>query len=1163
MHKKLLFLFVMLCTQLSIGQTYPHVYSGGTAGTASANPNFTLTDFSTCQTSASLDANGYNWAGWSGPNYAIEINGVTIASGQYGPQTIDLTPYIPVTSVKLRSSSGSSLWLNIDATVTINSPLATMPANGPTVSDANICDTAFPYTVMAGLNSGGVILKWYTAEQGGSPIFTAPVVNSVGTHIYWVSQADAAGCESRRMQITINATGAPTGTATQSFCDPTTKTLADLIVTGTALKWYADASTLIQLPTTTSLVNGITYYVSQTVSGCETTRSAITVGQFPTITQTPSQADVLCFGAATGSATVVASGGLAPYSYLWSDGQTAATATGLAAGDYDVTITDANSCTLQHSFTITEPASPLSITPNTNHVDVLCFGDATGSATVAVTGGTGAYTYLWSNGQTAATATGLAAGDYDVTITDANNCTLQHSFTIAEPAAPLSITPNTNHVDVLCFGDATGSATVAVTGGTGAYTYLWNNGQTTDTISELPAGDYDVTITDDNGCQITENFTITEPLAPLTQTSSQVDVLCFGDDTGTATVTVTDGTAPYTYLWNDGQTAATATGLVAGDYDVTITDDNGCQLVANFTINEPLTGLTQTASQVDVLCFGSATGSATVDVTGGTAPYTYLWNDGQTAAMATGLAAGDYDVTITDDNGCTLQHLFTIAEPTAPLSLTPNTTQVDVLCFGDASGSATVAVTGGTAPYTYLWNDGQTTQTITELVAGTYDVTITDDNGCILQHSFTIAEPGTPLTSSATHIDVLCYNALTGEATITATGGTGAYTYNWNSAPIQTTATATGLHAGTYIATVTDANGCTSSQTVVITQPTAAVQINAAKTNVTCSGNADGTITLTVSGGTGAYTYNWTPSVSTTNAATGLAPGNYVIAATDANGCTATITVNVTQPPVLTGSINVTNSDCAGFNNGTATVTVTGGTLPYTYAWSNGATTATAYGLNPGTYTVVVTDAHNCSFTGTVTSTEPPLITITAQPVDYTATVDGTAIFSVTAVNGWAYMWHVSKDNGTTWELVENGGFNPHYIGAQTNTLVISEITPAHNGYLYRARVFQIGTCLVYSDPAELNAEEVLGTEHFDNLHMTIYPNPASTEVYVTIPEFSSNKNVRFTMFDLNGRMVRDLNIETETSKFDVSGLESGVYIMNISSDKGSVVKKLVVDKKF
>ncbi|MBE8726403.1 T9SS type A sorting domain-containing protein [Flavobacterium hungaricum] len=727
------------------------------------------------------------------------------------------------------------------------------------------------------------------------------------------------------------------------------------------------------------------------------------------------QADITCNGGNNGSASVAVAGGTKPYMYSWDTTpvQTAATASGLKAGTYTVTVTDARHTALTQSFTITEPPV-LAVTPSQN--DVSCNGGNNGSAAVSVTGGTGAYSYSWNTTpvQTAATASGLKAGTYTVTITDANSCSAVQTFTITEPPV-LAVTQSQTNVS--CNGGNNGSAAVTVTGGTGAYSYSWNTTpvQTAATASGLKAGTYTVTITDANSCSAVQSFTITEPPL-LAVTPSQTDVSCNGGNNGSAAVSVTGGTGAYSYSWNTTpvQTAATASGLKAGTYTVTITDANNCSAVQPFTITEPPV-LVVTPSQTNVSCNGGNNGSAAVSVTGGSGGYTYAWDTApsQSTAAATGLSAGTYIVTVTDANLCSKTQSFTIAEPDA---LTASASKTDVSCNGGSNGSATVSVTGGTGTYTYAWSpSGGTNETASGLSAGTYTVLIKDSNLCETTASVTIAEPAL-LTATIEKTDVLCNQANNGTATVIPSGGTGTYTYSWSPSG-GTAATAAGLSPNTYSVTVTDANGCFVTASVQITEP-APLSAADTQTNVSCKGGNDGTASVAASGGTGNYSYLWAPSGGTAATATGLTAGTYTVTITDENSCSLTNTILITEPDTLKLTATVEEVSCYKGNNGSATVNVTGGTGSYTYSWApSGGTAATATGLAAGTYTVTVTDENSCSITNTILITEPDVLNLTAALTEVSCYNgnNGSATVSVTGGTGsYTYSWAPSGGTAAT-----------------------------------------------------------------------------------------------------------------------------------------------------
>ena len=769
---------------------------------------------------------------------------------------------------------------------------------------------------------------------------------------------------------------------------------------------------------TTSSVSGLTagnYTVTVTDANSCTATQTYSITEPTQIVGAPSQTNVSCNGGSNGSATVIASGGGSPfYAYSWSPtGGTGSTASGLTAGNYTVTISNGLGCSGTQTFTITEPA-PLSIVPSQTNVG--CNGGATGSATATVSGGTGFYSYAWSpNGGTGSTASNLTAGSYTVLVTDFNFCTATQTYNITQPSAlTLSSGGQTN---VSCNGGANGTATVSVTGGTSPFTYAWApNGGTGATGTGLSAGTYTVTVTDANTCQGTQTFTITEPTALAASSGGQTNVICNGAATGDATVSVTGGTTPYTYSWApSGGTAATATGLTAGMYTVTVTDNNLCTTTQTFNITQS-TAIATTGTQTSVSCFGGSDGTATVTPSGGLSPYTYSWApSGGTAATATGLAAANYTVTVTDANLCSVTHTFAITEPAQLVASSGGTTSVS--CNGGSDGTATVSVTGGTTAYSYSWApSGGTGATGTGLSAGNYTVTVTDANLCSTTQTFNVTEPSA-ITTTGTQTNVSCNGGSDGSATVSASGGTGAFTYSW--APSGgTAATATSLAAGNYTVTVTDANLCTTTQTFNITEPTVLTASITASSNVSCNGGSDGSATVTASGGTSAYTYSWAPSGGTAATATGLAAATYTVTVTDANLCTTTQTVTITQPTTITTSGTQTSVSCNGGSDGTATVTPSGGTGIYTYSWApSGGTSATATGLAAGSYTVTVTDANLCSTTHSFTITQPTAITTTGSQTNVSCNggSDGTATLVASGgTPGYTYSWVPSGGTSAT-----------------------------------------------------------------------------------------------------------------------------------------------------
>jgi len=315
---------------------------------------------------------------------------------------------------------------------------------------------------------------------------------------------------------------------------------------------------------------------------------------------------------------------------------------------------------------------------------------------------------------------------------------------------------------------------------------------------------------------------------------------------------------------------------------------------------------------------------------------------------------------------------------------------------------------------------------------------------------------------------------------------------------------------------------------------------------------------VAAAGGTPGYTYSWSPSGGTAATATGLSSGTYTVTVTDANGCTDTQAFTISQPAAITATTSQVNIDCNGAATGTASVTPTGGTGSYTYLWSpSGGTASVATGLTAGTYNVTITDANGCQIIKTIILTEEAAINITLQPAAISVTEGTNATFSVTAASATGYQWQVSL-NGTLWTDVANGGTNPVYSGATTNTLTLTNVPETFDGYLYRVRVSSNSTCSVNSDAAELTVTPDLKTEDFSHIGVTIYPNPASSQVVVKIPEISIHRNCAVAVYDLNGRLVIQKRLASETETIDIANLQSGVYIFNITSDTAKTTKRVV-----
>ena len=615
--------------------------------------------------------------------------------------------------------------------------------------------------------------------------------------------------------------------------------------------------------------------------------------------------DISCFAAGDGRAWVDVTGGTAPYTYEWSDGQTVDTAVGLAPGNYDVIVTDVFGCKNIDFFTITEPTE---LDIDASIVDsVSCAGDDDGTLTASASGGTPTYTIGWSLNppQIGANVSNLTAGSYTAGVMDMNGCTDSITVNLTEPQ-PITLT--LSKTDVTCFGGSDGTATVTANGGSGGFTYNWNSNpaQNSATATNLIAGNYSVTVTDQKGCTLDTSITLTEN-GSMSLSFIVTDVSCFGNADGAITAQPSGGTPNYTYNWdtNPPQNSATANGLLAGVYNVTVTDANGCTTNGDTTIVEPTQLVANIIDSTNVSCNAGNDGDATPSVSGGSLPYSYLWTGGNTDSIGTGFAAGIIFLTVTDNNGCALSDSVIISEP--PLLTASISNSKDVSCNGGNDGEATATATGGTPNYTYQWSSGGNLDVEDGLVAGTYTVTVTDANGCIADTMITILEP-TGVAFSVFGDTTICIGS-NADIGLVSSGGTPPYTYVWSNNSNDSTQTVSPTVSTDYIVTVTDNENCPiqpDTVTIIVNPPLAVTT----SPDTTICELESASISATGAGGDGNLTYTWDMNIGNGAGPFIVSPvvtTNYTVTVTDGCGTPpidATVVVNVNPLPDMDFSVD-------------------------------------------------------------------------------------------------------------------------------------------------------------------------------------------------------------------------------------------------------------------
>ncbi|MBK8562064.1 MAG: HYR domain-containing protein [Saprospiraceae bacterium] len=712
------------------------------------------------------------------------------------------------------------------------------------------------------------------------------------------------------------------------------------------------------------------YAVSVTdANNCIATQT-VTVASFSCggVTVSMASTNPSCNGGTNGTAVATPNGGDQPYSYVWSNGATTSTISGLAAGSYTVSMSDGNGCVVTGNVTLTSPSA---ISLSSQVFNVSCNGGNNGEASIAATGGTGDFTYNWSNGGTGATQDNLAAGSYTASATDANGCVSTIQVVISQPPVLVGNITASNETAV---NANDGTAAVAMSGGLSPYTYLWNHNATTPSVTGLAPGTYCVTVTDAASCTFTGCATVAAfGCAGQAVNIAIENVSCAGGNDGSAQVTASGFAAPVNYNWSNGSTGSSIGNLSAGTYTVSVSGADGCAGSQTVVITQPTALEASATAQNDLACANSNDGSITVAASGGTPNYDYVWSNGASTPTVTGLGAGTYSVVVSDENDCTttlevtLNALPDTEAPVAkamditltlpssgPVAITPQQIdngstdncgivlrQLDATAFGcssvgenpvtltvtDAAGNtatatAVVTVLDETAPTIFCPpnqtvdngscaptvnyaspnasdNCGNATLSLvsgpasgTAFPSGTSTVvwSADDGNGNSATCSFTVTVISS-FTANTSFTMPLCNGGNDGTATATAEGGTAPYSFQWDDPAQQQTETAMGLAAGTYQVSVTDATGCVAVQTVQLTQPPAIVIV---VDEIQPSSDIPGAIYVTVSGGTGGYTYNWFNNgqlVSEEEDPTDFFMGGYQLEVTDEMGCTAELDI--------------------------------------------------------------------------------------------------------------------------------------------------------------------------------------------------------------------------------------------------------------------------------
>ena len=818
---------------------------------------------------------------------------------------------------------------------------------------------------------------------------------------------------------------------------------------------------------------------------------------------------------------------------------------GLSAGTYSLTITDSASCYINNMITITAPNSPLQAL--TSGDLGLCHSDSTSISVAYAAGGTAPYSYSWYSStvgspstiiSTTDTAFGLTSGVYFAEVTDANGCDTVSSVQVLTPNT--SLFSSTQISELICKGDSSGYLVGDAGGGFAPYTYEWSTSLSgiikttsgvynTDTLRNLSADIYLLDITDHFGCKVSQiSLTVNEPSQALfLDTIYLIDsIACFGDNDGRALGVVSGGDPFYTYLWDNGESTLLANHLTSGYHTLSVIDYRGCEVLDSIYIPESSEIISSLVVDEMISCYSSVNGVVSVSTVGGHPRYTYSWSNNQPlytgiVDTAFALSYGVYALTTEDTLGCSVVDSVYLAEPAL---LTMQAQELSrVSCKGLSDGLAFSTAHGGTLPYTFVWGNSQTGDTVNTLSSGLYTVIVTDARGCIASDTVFIHEPLNSLMVDISVLDfVYCNGVSTGILEANVLGGTpfmgtsSSYTYLWDDAlqASQTTAVAINLSEDIYTVIVTDSRGCTATDTEDITNVTNTMILDSAYSDVSCYGSADGSASVFASGGHAPYSYSWVGpsgiSLGNVDVINNLSAGTYSVTVSDINNCTRNTSVDIIEPlGILFNISNSSDESCAGACDGLIHIdSLSGGTFPYTALLTNtlnGVVTQHPVQLGnilfvcSAEYTVSLTDDNGCE-SSVLANNQAIVNSLNVLPTPSISLLNSISCFG--ASTGELAVSLVDPNYTYLWESLSDPTFN-----SSSNTisnlssgdyLVTVQYTDSLGQILTGCDVASLPYTL--DDGSEIIITETLHTDvlcHGDNTGaISIFPSPVNTGPY-------------------------------------------------------------------
>jgi hypothetical protein len=951
--------------------------------------------------------------------------------------------------------------------VIVNGPAAVIqdvdiqPVSCASASDGSICLSFF---------GGNPNISWSTGEN------TSCIENLAGGS-YSVTVTEGE-CETIIDSIIIDE---PVElTITEEITLPTCAASTDGSINITALGGTPPYTYFWDIPALFEDVDNLsagTYTLTLTdFNGCELIRAYELSAPEPVMVSTASISNMSCTGIPDGAIQVNVSGGTPPYQYAWPNGSTSPLSTNLSAGTYELSVTDFNNCVQTFSADILEP-SPVSLSlVSTNNPE--CVGEKDGSIVVAASGGTAPYSYSWNVPGQDSLLENLAVGDYTAYATDANNCP-PDSLVIALNA--ISVLDLDIEVEPpLCVGPSSGVITLHPQG-TPPFMYTWCRGDTGNVLNNVEIGEYCVRIEDGQGC-LYDTAVIVEAPQVFGVDFNIVQPTCFGDEDGIIDVNIFNPGGvptympPISYNWNDMSTGGLRIGIGDGNYQVTISDTQGCEYVSDsiaIAAPDPL-GLAIEGIGI-IPCHGDTTGFIEISMRGGVQPYSYNWIEQDiTTEDLFNIGAGDYRLLVLDANNCPIDTTFLLESPeplTAEIAV-----QSEDICEGGMVEEICAELSGGVEPYSLLWSNDSTSNCLLFPSPADYTVEVTDANGCVETSVPKKVKAFTaPFQLDTFYVsDVSCHNFNDGCAFAVVSGGSSIYNFHLEGSPIVDTSSNVqafcGLSPGNYQITVTDiTTGCFDVSPVIELQAPAPLQFQRdAVDPVNCYNGIDGGVYTSTNGGTPPYTYYWEDEAGmslpdSVADITNLGPGVYTGFVVDDNGCTASIsaTINNVNALIRDTLVNITGVDCKGDSTGAIQLNILGGAPPFDYAWSHGSTSLQQDMLPAGVYDLTVTDSDTCVAIFTAYEVEEPdsaiMLMASLDTVKcYGEETGGIALTITGGVLPYAYEWQ----------------YNGNLL-ATTDTTVLDNL-PAGD---YQLRLQDANACIRFFDVEISQPESALSLQ--------------------------------------------------------------------------------------